>query len=189
MRTKVTITIFVLVVGFVFALLFARESNKQNVSFTPEPPISAPFPKRSFSKTVPGQSTKEDVVKINGSPDSREIRNNKEYFYYKTGGSSFKDSVVFERGVENYAVQNIFDSSEISLAALTTNGDYKKYGDKDTGFFWYVFLDKGIAAQNDGRDVLKIIYFIPQDETSFLTTVGAETGIIKDNPTREVLRP
>lgn len=142
-----------------------------------------------FSKTVPGKSTTADVIRINGKPRTTEVKETKTYFYYETRHSDFKDTVVFERGVELYALENIFDSSEANL-----NNVLKSYGEHETyygagPFLWFVFLEKGVAVETDEKEILKILYFVPQEEEGFSGLFGEELGLTKETPTPEVLRP
>lgn len=154
----------------------------------PKPPAQV-VSKTDFSKTFPGKSTTSDVIKINGEPSSREIKNGKTYFYYNTTSLDFKDMVVFEKGVELYALENIFDSDETKLSNfLKSYGEYKTYYGQGP-FLWFVFLEKGVAIETDEKDVLRILYFMPQEENLFSSLFNKELGLSKEEPTPEVLRP
>lgn len=146
--------------------------------------------KAELSILFPGQTKKEDIFKKTGEPSSVETKNGRTYLYYETQNSSFRDVVVLENDIEKYALENIFSEDELSLeSSLKSFGEYQKYYSETGPFLWYVFLRNGVALETDEKDVLQILYFIPQEEEVFLAFFGEELGIIKEPPTPEVLRP
>lgn len=169
-----------------FVYLFLNSSSKQQLSA----PQTIPFDKdySALNKTFPGKSTMDDVKKINDAPDKTENKNGKIYFYYKTPSSDFKNVVVFNNGVEEYAIENIFGSYRGNYDSFV-----KVYGqgvaayDKDFPYIWQVFPDSGIGIETNTIDVIKIIYFVPQNEESFFSGVGKEVGLTKNKPSPEAL--
>lgn len=142
-----------------------------------------------FSKIFPGKSTKDDVIKINGLPSRAETKNGRGYFYYNTKSSDLKDVVVFENGFELYALEHVASEQEISLDAIKALGKYKTYYSSYSPFIWYVFLNRGVAVETDEKEILKILYFVPQQEPEFLGLFKDELGFSKSEPTPEILRP
>lgn len=144
----------------------------------------------SFSVFVPGKSTKDEVLKKAGAPALVETHGTKTSFYYGTGNPSLRDVVVFQNNILLYAVENVFSDDELSLeSVLSSYGEYKTYDSEGTPFLFYAFLERGIAIEAGKNSITRILYFIPQEEETFLESIGNELGISKEEPTPELLRP
>lgn len=182
MKTKYLIIFIFIVTILLLASLFL---SKEKEGPTPAVPRGA-----NFSNLPPGKTTPSEVIRINGQPSSVDMKNGKTYFYYNTQFADLKDLIVFKNDIELYAVENIFEDTELSLeAVLKSFGNYETYYSETDPFFWYVFFEKGVAVQTGGKSILKVIYFIPQSENEFLNSVARDVGLSKETPTPEVLRP
>lgn len=180
--------IFILSLGvFIIILLFSFIPSlllpKQN---TPPPPTTS-FDKdySSLNKTVPGKSTISDVEKINGEALSKEDKDEKVYLYYPTPSSDFKNVVVFKNGVEQYALENIFSDyrgNYESFAKAYGGPGLTLYDNGPSYFSWQVFLNSGVGVKTNGKDILQIIYFVPQEKNSFVQSVGLALGLSEQKP-------
>lgn len=130
-----------------------------------------------LDEVVPGKTTLEEVKKINGNPKSMTTKGDRAYLYYDTPLEGFTNRVVVKNNTVVYSIEKVFGSYRGSFA------DYKnKYGEPDLSLFgnnysWYVYLSQGVAIQNDGRDILTILYFVPQNKEKFMLTIGKELGL------------
>lgn len=181
-----------LLTAFIFFLSTTLQKNQKPVSVSPTPTaINFNIDYSSINKIFPGKSTTEDVKKINGEPVSVVVKNDKTYFYYQTPSLDFKNTVVFQNKVELFATENIFGGYRGDYNSFT-----KAYGqpnltlyDNTSPFIWQIFLQQGIGVETNGKDILQIIYFVPENENSFMGSVGKELGLLKEKPASEVLRP
>lgn len=183
MKTKALIIFLAVATALLLLVLFLNRGGEP-------PPAQKAAKQENLSQLIPGQTKREDIFKKTGEPSFVETRNGRTYFYYDTQNSSFRDVVVLQGGVEIYALENVFSEDSLSLESLIKSfGEYQTYYSETDPFLWYAFLTRGVALETDERDVLKVLYFIPQSEEEFLVLFGEELGIIKEPPTPEVLRP
>lgn len=196
---KILTFLLVAVLVFVFAYLLTRGAGKitpQRVE-KQEPFGGRVFQKDDFTKdysslykTTPGKSSPPEVIKINGSPNSVVKKENKTYFYYNTPSRDFKNIVLFENDIEVFALENIFGDYRGDFQSFSkAYGQSIKLYDKNSPFIWHVFLQKGIGVETNEKDITKVLYFVPQDENSFLVSISGELNLAKDVPRPEVLRP
>jgi len=182
MRARFLI-LFIVIVGTLLAISLFFTSKKE------APRSEKTTKKASLSLLVPGLTNRDDVYKKTGTPFSVVTKDDRTYLYYETKNSSFRDLIVLENGVELYAVENIFEDSELSLTSvLRSYGNYGTYYSEGP-FVWYVFFEKGVAVETDEESILKVLYFIPQKESEFLANLAPELNLSKSSPTPEVLRP
>ncbi len=182
MKTRL---IFLIVFIFSVVFLVAVLLNNQKPGTVTQGPV---FKKTSFSNLVPGRSTENDVLKIAGIPAQTKQLGGKKYFYYDTKFKDFKDEVILENGVESFATENVFDSSQGSHDSFRQAfGDGDVYFD-GSPFEWRVFPTNGVGIQTDGKEILKILYFVPNNKNS-LDEIIKEFGFYKERPSGEVLRP
>lgn len=181
MKTKI---VFLIVFIFSIVLLVFVLLNNQK----PGAIIAPVVKKASFSNLVPGKSTENDVLKTVGNPAKIKQVGGKKYFYYDTKFKDFKDEIVLENGTESFAAENVFDSSQGSQDSFRQAfGDGDVYFD-GSPFGWRVFPTNGIGIQTDGKEILKILYFVPNNKSS-LDEIVKEFGFYKERPSGEVLRP
>ncbi len=198
LREKDLILTFVLVGGFVIVVfvLVVLISIKENASSpspeedlsltaTPSPALFASLEEdySRLNKVIPGKSTLNDVIKINGKPYSVSTFGDKTYLYYKTPLESFTNTVLVENDAVVYSNENVFGSYRGNVSDYSS-----KYGlpditlfEKGDSYSWYVYLNEGIAIENDGKDVGTILYFIPQDKDSFMQTIARELNLVSDS--------
>ncbi len=185
------IVLFIVFVTVLSAYFFLKGTqNKTVVVPTPRPIIQNLEKDYSFlNKAVPGRSTSEDVVGINGSPNSTSKTEGKTIFFYQTPSNNYKNMVVFKNNTEIFAVENVFGNYR---------GDYKSfqtaYGDPDLvlysngPFVWSIFLRQGVGIEGNNKDISKILYFVPQRKEEFLSSVAKDLGLLQES-NHEVLRP
>lgn len=182
MKTK---TLFLIIFLFSIVLLAIILLNNQKPATVTRGPV---FKKTFFSNLVPGRSTESDVLKIAGGPAQTKQLGGKKYFYYDTRLKDFKDEIVLENGIESFAAENIFDSSQGSHDSFRQAfGDGDVYFD-GSPFEWRLFPTNGVGIQTDGKEILKILYFVPNNKIS-LDEIVKEFGFYKERPSGEVLRP
>lgn len=145
----------------------------------------------NLNKTVPGKSNISDVIKINGTPSSRKKIGSKDYLYFKTPIDVFNNVVVFDNGIEVFATENVFGDYR-----GTYDSFMKAYGkpnltlhDNISPFVWKIFLQQGVGVQTNGTDITQVVYFVPQEEDSFMQNVGKDLGLSKETPKPESLSP
>lgn len=196
LKQKIVYIIFVLLGIFAFMLIAViifykpPTSNKSSIAPLPTPykvtrPSPLPLPtdlEKNYSnlnKVVPGKSTLNDVERINGASLSVTTTGEKTYMYYKTPLKSFTNTVLVEKGVVVYSKEYVFGSYRGSVESFKTN-----FGEPDITLFdkiyeypWYVYLDKGIAIENDGKDILMVLYFIPQNKDNFIKSFTQELNL------------
>lgn len=148
---------------------------------SPLPSIDLERDYSRLDEITPGKSTLDDVIRINGRPQSVKKEANKTYMNYKTPLPPFTNTVLAENNIVVYSIEKVFGSYRGSVA------DYEaRYGKQDLILFdednypWYVYLKRGIAIENDGKDVGTILYFIPQDKESFMATIAGELNFSLD---------
>lgn len=185
-----------LTVFFIFVLIgyFSQPTQKKPVPNENQTNISPDALKADYSnlnKILPGQSTISDVVRLNGQPTSTKTIGSKKYLYFQTPIKTFNNFVVFEKGVVVYALENVFGEYRGRYENFTSSygqPDLTLY-DNTSSFIWYIFLQNGVGVQTNGKDVTGILYFIPQNENSFLSGIAEDVGLSRATPRPEVLRP
>ena len=195
LREKDLVLMFILVGGFaivVFVMIILISIRE--TTFSPSgpgetsPPTATPFPANleedysRLNEIIPGKSTLNDVIKINGKPYSTSRFGDKTYLYYKTPLESFTNMVLVENDAVVYSNENVFGSYRGNVSDYSS-----KYGlpditlfEKGDSYSWYVYLNEGIAIENDGKDVGAILYFIPQDKDSFMQKIARELNLVSD---------
>lgn len=180
------IALVVAVVTLIFALslVFRITSPKPIV---PTKPQITSNPTQDYSKInslKPGRSSLQNVKDINGEPDSEIVENDITKLYYKTPLNGFTNEVVLKKNKLNYAVENIFGSYRGDVSEYKT-----KFGepdlilyDKETLYPWYIYLNKGLAIENDKTDILSVLYFVPSSKNVFMNTVAADLEMLEDPP-------
>lgn len=181
-------------IAIVFTV-FQKESAPNESPVAPTPttfvainPPRTPLPvdlEKNYSnlnKVVPGKSTFNDVKKLNGAPQSVSRLDDKTYLYYKTPLERYINKVLIEKNIVVYSVENVFGSYRGKVSDYSS-----KYGlpditlfEKGDSYSWYVYLNEGIAIENDGKDVGAILYFIPQNKNSFMQTIARELNFVSD---------
>lgn len=133
-----------------------------------------------LSEITPGEDSLNDVKKVNGEPESISTVGGKTYMRYKTPLEGFENTVAIENDKVVYSTEKVFGSYRGSVA------DYKtKYGDPELSLFgnnysWYVYLDEGVAIQNDGKDIGTILYFVPQTKKGFMSSLAKELDLTEE---------
>lgn len=180
----VAIVSFLLIIS-VFIKEVALVPSESDISTSPAvtQPTSAPAGLEKdysrLSKVVPGKSTLDDVLRINGKPRSVSTVEDKTRLYYKTPLDGFTNEVFVQNNVVVYSIENVFGSYRGSVGSFNSS-----YGepdlslfDKENNYSWYVYLKQGVAIENDGKDIGTILYFIPQDEEKFMSTLAVDLGL------------
>ncbi len=191
---KVFTIIGVVILIFAVGIIFSKP--KQQISTTQNKTAIAPrdFTKdySSLNKLFPGKSTKEDVIKTNGVPLSTTTNADETTFYYPTPSKEFQNTVVFKNNVELYSIENVFGSYRGTYKDFQNayaGSPLTLYNTSEDPFVWQIFLNQGLGAETNGRDIIKIIYFVPQKENEFLSTIAKSVGFSKENITPEAPRP
>lgn len=154
-------------------------------------PVSPDFNKdySLLYKVVPGKSTMNDVIKINGRPQTQQTNGDKTYLYYQTPSADYKNVVLLQGDVVVYTLENIFGNYRGNIETFK-----KKYGDsnitvyeKGNDFPWYIYLNRGLGVQSSSGLITALLYFQPQGEQSFFSNIGNDLNLNKNNlPAEEV---
>lgn len=194
MKKVFIITGFIILV-FITVVVFLQKPNQQ-VSTTQNKTTIVPkdFTKdySSLNKLFPGKSTKDDVLKINGAPLSTTTNGDETTLYYPTPSKEFKNIVVLKNNVEFYSIENIFNSYRGTYENFQTaygKPDLTLYNTNEDPYLWQIFLNQGLGVETNKKDIMKILYFIPQTEEGFLSTIAKEQNLSIENITPEAPRP
>lgn len=173
---------------FLAVISLLNEPSSQPESTVAHPPLPKDLEQdySSLNKVIPGKSTLSDVKEINGEPESVSRLGDNTYMFYLTPLRGFKNTVFLKGDVVAYSEENVFGSYRGTFESLTTT-----YGspslilyDKETDYPWYIYLDRGIGFLTDERDVLIVIYFVPQDKQSFIEDVAKDLKL-SETPTED----
>ncbi len=178
--------LLLLIPVFIFASFFFTTNKKLD---TKPPIISVPSDyKKDYSRIIyiiPGKSTYEDVLKILGSPVSETKDKDKTALYYHTPNPDFKNAVVLKNGVVVFSVEYVYSAYRGMFS------DYiKKYGEPslnlysrgDEGYDWFVFLNKGIGIESSNNEITRIVYFVPQEKNSFISSIASFLNLFSSKP-------
>lgn len=132
---------------------------------------------------IPGKTTEEEAIALLGKPKGVFTLVGKKYLTYDTPFESFTNFIVIENSVVSYALENVFANYRGRL------DDYvKKFGKEDAIFYepgdegmWYVFLEEGVAVKILGV-MREILYFKPQDKSSFFNNFKDEINLSQEKP-------
>ena len=168
-------------VFIITVLLLINRSSNPSVVVTPGD-LNQDYSR--LNQVKPGEASLNDVKKVNGEPESVSTIGDKTYMRYKTPLEGFENTVAIQNDKVVYSTEKVFGSYRGSVADFKT-----KYGEPDLSLFgdnysWYVYLDEGVAVQNDGRDIGTILYFVPQTKEKFMSTLARELGLT-ETPTIE----
>lgn len=153
----------------------------------PKPiPLPSSFEKNynNFNYLIPGKSTYEDVVKLNGAPYSSKEEGGKTILLYRTPNSTYDNTVVLENNVVEYAIEYVYSSYRglySDYLKKLGNPDLSLYLDNPDQPSWFVFLSKGVAIESSNDEITRIVYFIPQSKEQFMNGVGKLLNL-KDTP-------
>lgn len=154
------------------------------------PPV-IPVPtdvKKDYSRIIyltPGKSTYDDVLKTLGSPVSETNVGGKRVLNYPTPNTSFENVVVLQDNIESFAVEHVYSSYRGVYSDYTKKlgqPDLHLYSKTEEGFDWYIFLNKGLGIESSNNEITRIVYFVPQDKSSFMGSVGGFLGLLQAPP-------
>lgn len=192
---KVFIILGLIILVFITAVIFLQKPNQQ-ISTTQNKTTIAPrdFTKdySSLNKLFPGKSTKDNVLKVNGTPLSTTVNGDETTLYYPTPSKEFQNIVVLKNNVEFYSIENIFDSyrgTYIDFQNAYGAPDLTLYNTDKGPYLWQIFLSQGLGVETNNKDIMKILYFVPQKEDEFLSTIAKKLGFSKEGITPEAPRP
>ena len=191
--------IFALILIVIIIFYKAPASNKSAITPIPTPfVVSRPSPTQlptdlekdysNLNKIIPGKSTLNDVKKINGIPQSVSTLDDKTYAYYKTPLEGFTNKVLIEKNLVVYSIENVFGSYRGGVESYESgygSPDLVLYKEGQEDYPWFVYLKYGLAIENDGHDVLAIVYFVPQSSDSFTKTIAKELKLSDTISTQE----
>lgn len=178
--------LLLLIPVYIFMSFFSPFNNKPQAK-----PSVVAIPsdfKKDYSRIiylVPGKSTYNDTLQLLGSPISETSDKNKTVLAYSTPNPDFKNVVVLENGVVNFATEYVYS---------TYRGTYpnyiKKYGQPDLnlyskvgeGYDWFIFLKKGIGVESSNNEITRIVYFVPQDKNSFINNIASFLSLLQIRP-------
>jgi hypothetical protein len=174
----------VLTLVFALSLVFRITNPKPTALNKTQVPANPTQDYSKINSLKPGKSSLQNVKEINGEPDSETVDGESTKLYYKTPLNGFTNEVVLKKNKLNYAVENIFGSYRGNVSEYIT-----KFGepdlilyDKETLYPWYIYLNKGLAIENDKTDILSVLYFVPSSEDVFMSTVAEELGMLVSPP-------
>lgn len=194
MNKKILIAVFLVLVFLflAFAYFFFTGSREEGNGVKPTPiPVPTDF-SIDYSKLYllkPGKSTLKDVKNINGEPFSTSTTGDFLVLYYNTPSPEYQNVVVLKNDIVYYALENVFDVYRGGFeehVAKYGQPDFISY-QKDYPFPWYVFLKSGVAIASGSRiNTVGFLYFVPQNQNSFLNTVGRFFGFSLNPPVEPV---
>ncbi|MBI2420506.1 MAG: hypothetical protein HYV38_00265 [Candidatus Levybacteria bacterium] len=175
--------LFVITATIVFIFFIFKAPSEAPPKPTPTPSPTQINLEKDYShlnKIIPGKSTLDDLIRINGKPASTKASGGKAYVYYKTPLEGFTNTILLENNIVVYSLENVFGSYRGNVS------EYEKtYGEPDITLYdrdlysWYIYLDAGIAIENDGKEIGTMLYFIPQDKQSFMETIAKELNLLE----------
>lgn len=126
-----------------------------------------------FNEIVPGKSTKEDVLKSEGTPQISETDQDLGRLLYKSGETYYFDNVWEKDGKVILTQENVFKNFDLSSYL-------QKYGTPELTLFdgnmedakWYVYLTKGVAFEANSARVFTLVKFTPQNKEEFLKDIA-----------------
>lgn len=190
-NSKKVLVIFLIIIIVCALFLFITNprgnQKKQPASLTPIP-VSSDFTKdySHINKIKPGKSSLEDVEAINGAPLSTSTFGKRLVLYYQTPSKAARNTVVVENGVVKYAIENVFgDYRGTYRNYLQAFGqpDLHLYNSNGEPFEWFIFLKIGVGIENSAGGITRMLYFIPQSESSFMKSVASDIGLLNTLPT------
>lgn len=139
------------------------------------PPVTQPN-QINFESITPGKSTTSDVNKVLGTPISQTQVNGYDLSDYKSTSPTRNNQVYYTNGTAQL-IKEIVSFKDLKKVSDVT----KKYGtptnilygpDTVSGFYLFVYLDKGIAYLGNPNtgDLLEIWYFSPMSLDNFIST-------------------
>lgn len=183
------LSLFLVAIVFLgVVLLFLNHSNNTSINSTPIPvPSSFNNDYSNLNLLVPGKSTLQDVLNKNGAPFSKTVDGNKIHLYYKTPGTAYENVVFLKDNIVVYALENVFGNYRGNLSSFQKNNGkeeamFYQTGQNSSGFPWYMYFKKGIAVQSTSNQITAILYFIPQDKSSFMENVGNDLNFVENQP-------
>lgn len=187
---------FIIAVVIIIILIVVKEtqlfpsgnppSPTPTITKTPTPTIPLGNDYSKIDELKPGVSTLDEIIKINGRPESLRNEGNKTYLFYSTPISVHLNTLVLENNKLVYSLENVFGEYRGSVAEIKS-----KYGEPDLVLYmqnnsypWFIYLQQGIAIENDGKDIGAILYFIPQSHSAFTNTIAKDLKLTTE-PTIE----
>ena len=132
---------------------------------------------------IPGKTTEKEAIALLGEPKGVYTLVGEKYLVYTTPFEDFTNFVVIENSVVSYALENVFADYRETL-----NSYVNKFGKEDAIFYestdegvWHVFLEEGVAVKTLGV-LREILYFIPQDKSSFFNNFKDEINLSQEKP-------
>jgi hypothetical protein len=176
---------FILLVFFIFIGLSPFISSQKPQSIPPKPtPGNFKTNYSNFNNLVPGKNNKNDVISLNGKPESEAVMGTKTYLYYSTPSLGIKNVAVLENNVLLYATEEVFAKyrgSPNDYAVTFGAPEITMYDKTDEVIEWRVYPSHGIAIAVAPFEnvVVKITYFIPQTKNSFINSLSKELGLVQ----------
>lgn len=179
-----------LVTSLVGETKFLPKSSKTPTPTTNNTAIPETNLDKDYSKInsiIPGKTTFAQAQQINGKADSIKRTEEKTFLYYNTPIEFKQNIIAVENNLVTYSTENVYGSYRKTVSEYT-----KEYGvaelklfDQEDNYPWDVYLSKGVAFKNDGKDVGEILYFLPQTNQQFLSNIAPELKISTDPPTED----
>lgn len=178
--------LLLLIPVFIF-ISFFFPLNRKDQKKPPVIPVPSDF-KKDYSKInllEPGKSTHEDVLRLLGTPVSQGEYKNKTVLYYPTPNLSFKNTVVVEKNIVSFAVEHAYRGLRGNYSTYTTKYGHPElnlYPEIEGGYDWFIFLKNGVGIESSNNEVTRIVYFIPQDKTSFINNIAGFLSLSQTPP-------
>lgn len=190
MNKKILLAFFLAVVllllAFAYFYFTGNRGDGNKVKPTPIPvPTDFSIDYSKLYLLKPGKSTLKDVKSISGEPFSTSVVGEFLVLYYNTPSPEYQNIVVLKNDIVYYVLENIFDTYRggfETYVAKYGQPDFIAY-QKDFPFPWYVFLKSGVAIASGSKiNTVGFLYFVPQNQNSFLNTVGRFFGLSLNPP-------
>jgi hypothetical protein len=184
-------TLFLIFIPVAIYLSFGTKSTTPQIE-TPTvnahpTPIPSDFTKsyNSLNQLIPGKSTLRDIEKVNGPAISSSQSGNKLFLYYQTQSVDYQNTAVLKNGALYYSLENVFGDYRGSYSDYTTaygEPSLYLYNRDDTSSEWFIFLKQGIGVEVSSGEILRILFFTPQQKDVFIKNIAMELGLVVSSP-------
>lgn len=185
-QKKQKIIISIIIVAIIIPIFSLFLSSSQNTKIQPSPSLAPPIPTPSaiqrqtdIEQITVGSSTKNDIYRILGQPESSSSDGKFTTLSYTIHLTQRKNNIYLNNDQVQYILEEIPVDNTL-LNDFTNQSGTKldaKLADKNysgAGFYWHIFSNKGIAflANPTQGYTIRILRFIPTDYSTFLATIA-----------------
>ncbi len=145
----------------------------------------------AYNSTIPGTTTKDQVISKLGKPLEEKQNGSGELLTFDSGKTIRPDEYYFQNDV-NELVKEIIpynDNRKIDdIRKIYGNANLVLYGEGSVGgFYLFVYLDKGVAyiGNPNSGNLLEVWYFTPVSESVFISKFASNYSKTQPTPGEE----